>query len=158
MTAAGSGHDVLIGQAGDTTLTDTGSGHNILIGAGAGGNTIIGSGNDILLSGTTIYDSDASANLQALDSILAEWFSSDSYAHRINKIIRGVGPGHQYKFNSHTIHTDGNASTLSEKTSPFLPQKLTKSRSPVPRPSNNWFLVSPGDHVTKKATETRTTI
>ncbi len=57
LTAAGSGKDVLIGEAADTTLTDTGTGRNILIGGGAGGDTLVGNGNDILVSGTTVYDS-----------------------------------------------------------------------------------------------------
>ena len=37
LTAAGSGNNVLIGEAADTTLTDTGSGRNILIGGGRRG-------------------------------------------------------------------------------------------------------------------------
>ena len=43
--------------------------------------------------GTTIYDSDTSAQITALDAILAGWTSSDSYATRINKIMSGVGSG-----------------------------------------------------------------
>ena len=79
LSATGSGNDVLIGGAGKDTLTDTGTGHNILIG-GAGVDTLTGNGNDILISGTTNYDSNTSANIAALDAILAEWSSSDSYS------------------------------------------------------------------------------
>jgi hypothetical protein len=43
--------------------------------------------------GTTIYESDTSTHITALDAILAEWTSSDSYATRINKIMSGVGSG-----------------------------------------------------------------
>ena len=93
LTAAGSGNDVLIGEAADTTLTDTGTGRNILIAGGAGGDTLVGNGNDILVSGTTEYDSNNPANIAALDAILAEWASSDSYAKRIKKIKMGVRRG-----------------------------------------------------------------
>ena len=92
LTALGSGNDVLIGGAGKDTLSDTGTGDNILIG-GAGVDTLTGNGHDILISGTTSYDSNTGANIAALDAILAEWSSSDSYATRINKIMSGVGPG-----------------------------------------------------------------
>ena len=59
LTAAGSGNDILIGDAGRDTLIDSGTGHNILIGAGSGGNTVTGNGNDILVGGTTVYDSNS---------------------------------------------------------------------------------------------------
>ena len=90
LSATGSGNDVLIGGSGKNTLSDTGTGYNILIG-GAGVDTITGNGNDILISGTTNYDSNTSANIAALDAILAEWSSSDSYSLRISKIMNGVG-------------------------------------------------------------------
>ena len=77
LTAAGSGNDILIGYASHDTLTDSGSGRNILIGAGAGGDDLTGNGNDILVSGTTNYDSDTPASIAALDAILAEWTSTD---------------------------------------------------------------------------------
>ena len=77
LTATGSGNSILIGQAGDTTLTNTGTGRNILIGGGPGGDTLVGNGNDILVSGTTIYDSYNATNIDALDAILAVWTSSD---------------------------------------------------------------------------------
>ncbi len=92
LTATGSGKDVLIGDAADTTLTDSGTGRNILIGAGAGGDNLVGGGNDILVSGTTVYDSDTKTHLAALEAILAEWSSSNSYTARINRIKHGVGP------------------------------------------------------------------
>ena len=144
LSATGSGNDILIGYAGHVTLTDSGSGHNILIGAGVGGDTLTGKGNDILVSGTTNYDSDTIANLAALDTVLAEWTSNASYAKRIQTITKGVGKRHIYAFNSHTIRTDTNANTLSD----------TNAR----RQGNNWFLVSRQDSVTKNRKETRTII
>ncbi len=113
LSATGSGNDVLIGGAGKNTLTDTGTGSNILIG-GPGADTITGNGNDILISGTTNYDSNTSANIAALDAILAEWSSSDSYSLRISMIMSGVGPDGMYALNSSTCQTDGVANTVSD--------------------------------------------
>ena len=132
---------------------------------------MVGNGNDILVSGTTVYDSETSANLAALDAILAEWSSSSSYAVRINKIKHGVGPGHHDAFNGLTIHTDSNANTLSDRTT-FLLQTDSKSNAPKhprtklpthpissPQPqSNNWFIVSHHDQVTRRPNETETII
>ena len=53
VAAAASGNNILIGNGAADTLTDNGTGHNILIGGGAGGDTLTGNGNDILVSGTT---------------------------------------------------------------------------------------------------------
>ena len=120
LTATGSGNDILIGEAADTMLTDTGSGRNILIGGGAGGDRFVGGGNDILVSGTTEYDNENGANLTALDAILAEWASSDSYTVRIRTIKLGVrrqGFRRSDAFNAHTIQPDATANTLSDRNS-----------------------------------------
>ena len=95
LTAAGSGNDILIGDAGHDTLVDSGTGHNILIGAGAGGNTVTGNGNDILIGGTTNFDSNTPGNIVALDTILAEWTSNTSYPKRITAIEKGIGFRHR---------------------------------------------------------------
>ena len=171
LTATGSGNCVLIGEASDTTLTDTGTGRNILIGGGAGGDTLVGNGNDILVSGTTEYDSDTSADLTALDAILAEWSSSNSYAMRVSKIRRGVRPNHHDAFNGSTIHIDNEANTLSDRRILLLQTEnnavaLAHSNlsfphrpNPIPRSqSNNWFVASRHDHVTRRSNETLTII
>jgi Ca2+-binding RTX toxin-like protein len=142
LSATGSGKDVLIGGSGKATLTDSGTGYNILIG-GPGVDTITGNGNDILISGTTSYDSNTSANLAALDAILAEWSSSDSYSLRISKIMEGVGPGGRDALNSSTCQSDGVANTVSDGPS---------------GPQNNWFIVNAKDKVTKKSNETETIV
>ena len=142
LSATGSGNDVLIGGSGKDTLTDTGTGYNILIG-GAGVDTITGNGNDILISGTTNYDSNTSANIAALDAILAEWSSSDSYSMRISKIMSGVGPGGTDALNSSTCQSDGVANTVSDGASST---------------QNNWFIVNSKDKVTKQSNETETTV
>jgi Ca2+-binding RTX toxin-like protein len=138
LSATGSGNNVLIGGPGRDTLTDTGAGYNILIG-GAGVDTLTGNGNDILISGTTNYDSNASANIAALDAILAEWSSSDTYALRISKTMSGVGPGNSATLNSSTCQSDGKANTVSDGAAPS---------------ENNWFIVDSKDVVTKKSNET----
>ncbi len=176
LTVTGSGNNILIGEAADTTLTDTGTSRNILIGGGAGGDTIVGSGNDLLVSGSTEYDSDSSVHQKALEAILAEWTSGDAYLRRITKISHGVGPDHRDAFNRHTIHTDSNINTLSERNVLSL---LTDSNAealagpnvrlaihdipiqltPNPlAPSFNWFIVSIRDHVTRKPNEVKTVI
>jgi len=174
LTAAGSGKDILIGEAADTTLTDTGTGRNILIGGGPGGDTFVGGGNDILVSGTTQYDSNTGPNIAALDAILAEWSSSASYTNRIKKIelgVKGHPPHRSDAFNAHTIQTDSNANTLSDRNVVLLQtasnanarSDLSHSRPfrPIPIPvrqSNNWFVVSSHDHVTRRSNETKTII
>jgi hypothetical protein len=102
--------------AGDR-LPDSGSGMNILIGRGAGGDTLTGGGNNILVSGTTIDDGDTSANIAALDAILAEWASSNSYVPRIGKISAGVGTGDADALNSGTVAQDAKANTLQDSSS-----------------------------------------
>ncbi|MGA2703380.1 MAG: MBG domain-containing protein, partial [Isosphaeraceae bacterium] len=143
LSATGSGNDVLIGGSGKDTLTDRGTGHNILIG-GPGVDTLTGNGNDILISGTTNYDSNTSANIAALDAILAEWSSNDSYSLRISKIMRGVGPtGFTDALNSSTCQSDGVANTVSDGASTT---------------QNNWFIVNSKDKVTKQGNETQTIV
>ena len=142
LSATGSGNDVLIGGSGKDTLTDTGTGYNILIG-GPGVDALTGNGNDILISGTTSYDSNTSANIAALDAILAEWSSSDSYSLRISKIMNGLGTGGTDALNSSTCQSDGVANTVSDGASTT---------------QNNWFIVNSKDKVTKKSNETETIV
>ena len=150
LTATGSGDNILIGEAADTTLTDTSTGRGILIGAGAGGDTLVGNRSDILVSGTTLYDSNTPANQAALDAILGEWASSDSYATRIRLITRGVrrtpgfGPPGIKRFrfidafNRSTIQTDSSANTLRDGSARAVPdhQRRRCSRGPERQASN----------------------
>jgi hypothetical protein len=139
LTAAGSGDAILIGDGGGDKLTDSGRGMNILIGGGAGGDTLTGNGNDILVSGTTRYDADTAANIAALDAILAEWTSSDSYFARFGKIFAGVGAGGAYALNSNTVTQDARANTLQDGSSQAQ--------------NYNFFLGWSNDVVKKKASE-----
>jgi hypothetical protein len=144
LSAAGTGDDILIGNGAGDTLTDSGSGLNVLIGGGAGGDTLTGDGNDILVSGTTTYDGDNSANIAALDAILAEWTSSDSYTMRIAKIFAGVGAGGADALNGSTVTQDSKANTL-------------RDGSAQPQ-NNNWFVDWSNDTVKKKASEVETVL
>jgi hypothetical protein len=142
LSATGSGNSVLIGGSGKTTLTDTSTGANILIG-GPGADTLTGNGNDILISGTTNYDSNTPQNIAALDAILAEWSSSDSYSLRISKIMSGVGAGGADALNTTTCQSDGVANTVSDGASGA---------------QNNWFIVNSKDKVRKLGSERETIV
>jgi hypothetical protein len=87
--------NILIGGAGADVIQG-GSGRSILIG-GAGADQVTGgSADDIVIGGTVTYSNQG--NFAALEAILAEWQSADSYLTRINKIKNvGVGPMNQYK-------------------------------------------------------------
>jgi hypothetical protein len=93
-TLTGQGGNIFIGGAAINTLTDTyagsaASGRSLLIGGTGSSNLTAGSAGDILIAGTTRYDS----NYAALMSILAEWQSNDSYATRFHDINTGTGGG-----------------------------------------------------------------
>ncbi len=105
--------NILIGGIAANTITG-GDGKNILIG-GAGEASVTGnSGNDILIGGITNYDSSSLANDIALESIMTEWQSSDSYSTRIAKIKMGVGSGSVDKLVwGSTVSDNGFANTLS---------------------------------------------
>jgi hypothetical protein len=102
--------NILVGGTGADTI-DGGTGRSLLIGGGGadhvtGGST---SGGDILIGGTTSYDSGTSADKTALTAILAEWQSTDSYGTRFTKIDDGTIPG-GYSLNyDTTVQGDGDA-------------------------------------------------
>jgi hypothetical protein len=144
LKALGTGNTILIGGPGTDTLTAFGAGQDLLIGGG-GADTIKGNGQDILISGTTSYGSNTSANLAALEAILAEWASSDLYATKISKLSSGITVGSKtYILNATTVRSDGVANTLSDGTAAT---------------QNNWFIVNSKDNDSnRKANETVTTI
>ena len=78
---AGGGNSILIGGAGDDVLLG-GAGRDILLG-GAGADLLGGNGeDDILVAGTTHFDS----SLAALVLIQSEWTSSRSFADRVTNL------------------------------------------------------------------------
>ncbi len=101
--------NILIGGAGPNTIVG-GSGRSILIG-GKGKDTVTGnSGGDILIAGYTNFDSSSLANDLALESILAEWQSANSYATRISHIKNGGGLNGSNKFDwGVTVHDNSTA-------------------------------------------------
>ena len=84
------GNDVLVGGAGNDSLTGSVNGRNILIG-GIGADVLRGgSGQDILIGGTTVYDTDVAS----LRSLMAEWKRTDqNYQQRINHLIGATSGG-----------------------------------------------------------------
>ena len=105
---AGSAGAVLVGGDGNDVAFGGGS-RQILIG-GAGQDLLYGgSGDDILIAGTTDFDLPTAANFAALDSVLAEWNSSRSYAVRVAN-LSGTGTGTRLNgrafLNATTVHDD----------------------------------------------------
>jgi hypothetical protein len=94
---------VLVGGSAGSWLYG-GSARNLLIaGPGGSGELRAGSAGDILIGGTTNYDS----NTTALAYLMAEWDSSDGYATRINKISKGGGLNGSYLLNGTTVSDNG---------------------------------------------------
>lgn len=89
--------NILVAGSGVNTITG-GSGRSLLIG-GKGASAITGGsggsagGGDILIAGSTSYDTMTTANESALMAILAEWQSADSLATRFTDIDTGSGGG-----------------------------------------------------------------
>jgi hypothetical protein len=80
----------------------------LLIGGGGADMLYAGSGGDILIGGTTDYDT----NLAALNAIMAEWSRTDlSYDQRITQ-LDGSMPGGlngAYVLSAATVHDDGDS-------------------------------------------------
>jgi hypothetical protein len=119
------GNDHLYGQAGNDTLIG-GLGNNILVGgdgndklvARFGRNILIGgngkdklygnAGDDILIAGATAHDEDDAA----LQAILDEWISGNSYDDRVDNIRNGGGANGAFVFDDTTVLDDGAADIL----------------------------------------------
>jgi Ca2+-binding RTX toxin-like protein len=98
----GTGNNILVGGDGSDSIFAR-SGLNILIG-GNGADKIIGNaGDDILIAGSTGYDE----NDVALQAILAEWTSGNTYETRVNNIRGGGGANGAFVFSSATVFNDG---------------------------------------------------
>jgi Ca2+-binding RTX toxin-like protein len=121
----GVGNDRVYGQAGNDTLIG-GVGNNILVGGdgndkiiakfgrniligGLGSDQLFGNANDdILIAGSTSHDEDDAA----LQALLNEWASSDSYDTRRNAIQNGGGANGTVLLNSDNVFDDGTIDTL----------------------------------------------
>ena len=111
LTGDGSGN-ILIGGTGADTITG-GNGASILIGDKGADTVAGGSGNDIIIGGYTNDDASSLANDLALEKILAEWQSGNSFATRVANIKNGLGltGGNKLVWGS-TVHDDLVASVL----------------------------------------------
>jgi Ca2+-binding RTX toxin-like protein len=111
----GGGDAILIGGAGNDVLYG-GLGHNLMIG-GTGANRIAGgNAGDILIAGSTDYDTD----LDALARIMAEWTSPASYADRVRHLLFGGGLNGTTVLNASTVHADGTADSMHGGSGPDL--------------------------------------
>jgi Ca2+-binding RTX toxin-like protein len=97
--------NILIGGPGANTITG-GSGRSILIADKGTGTVTGGSADDIVIGGYTSYDSSSTANDLALEAILGEWQSRDSYTTRISKIKAGLTGGYKLVWGK-TVHDNG---------------------------------------------------
>ncbi len=103
---------VLLGGAGADVISG-GSGQSILIGEEGKDVITAGSGGAILIGGVANYDGDTLANDMALESILAEWQSAQSYKTRVTDILNGGGlNGTNRLVWKVTVHDDLSANKL----------------------------------------------
>jgi uncharacterized repeat protein (TIGR01451 family) len=101
------GSDIGVGGDGNDKLFG-GSGRDVLIG-GDGLDTLFGEAHDdILVAGPTLHDEDD----EALQAILAEWTSSNSYTTRVNNIRSGGGQNGVFTLDDTTVIDDGVKDTL----------------------------------------------
>ncbi|MBY0588876.1 fibronectin type III domain-containing protein, partial [bacterium] len=166
-TQGGEGADVIFGQAGDDTIEDK-FGLDILLGGdgadrivdggegailigGAGADTLIGSpSHDILITDSTIFDNDLSAN--ALKRIASQWFGardsegrlSDSplntaYTDTVRKLLGELTTGTNYPYflNSSTVINEFGSIDIVEGD----PSNIPTSKG------NDWFFVLDPDVV-----------
>jgi hypothetical protein len=101
------GYNILVGNGGN--LLTGGNGRRNLLIAGASASTLIGGdGEDILIAGTTDYDTNAAALL----GIMGVWTGPGAYADRGASLM---DPGYQFSLNSGTVHSNGGGNTLTGK-------------------------------------------
>ena len=101
------GNDIGVGGDGNDKLIGS-SGRDVLIG-GDGLDALFGDGHDdILVAGPTIYDEDD----EALQAILAEWTSANSYTTRVNNIRNGGGANGAFVLDDTTVIDDSLKDTL----------------------------------------------
>jgi hypothetical protein len=100
--AGSSANNIVVGGTGKDVLTG-GTGRDILIGEGGSDTLNAGSAGDVLIGGITTFD----ANLAALEALLVEWQSNDSYQTRVQDLFGNgpAGPGGP-QLNAATIIND----------------------------------------------------
>jgi hypothetical protein len=140
-------NNVLTGGGGQNTLYG-GRGRDLLI-AGLGASLLhAGSGDDILIGGRTDYDLTSGVmtydqKLAALEAVMAEWGSADSYTTRVHDLRTGGGSNGSSLLNTSTVHDNGQVDTLTGTTGSAV----------------DWFLAGLTDVLkNKRSGEVRTTI
>jgi PKD repeat protein len=103
----GGGTSILVGGP-NSDLLIGGLGRSILIGGG-GSDVLDARGEAVLIAGSTDYDN----NLAALDAVMAEWASGDSYQTRESDLLGPSAGGSsgglngRFYLNATTVHDDG---------------------------------------------------
>ena len=105
----GNGDDVLIGGSMNDSLIGS-AGRDLFIG-GAGADTLentlsgTGGGDDILIGGT----SSLSNNVAALNAVMAEWSSANSFVSRVFNLFNGGGANGAIVLNNLTVQNDSSS-------------------------------------------------
>jgi hypothetical protein len=103
-------YNVLIGNGGNFLTGGTGR-RNLLV-AGPTASTLIGGDDDdILIAGTTDYDTSDQWQ-QAFMAIMNEWTQATDYATRADHLMNGGGLNDPYLLNAATVHSNGGGNTL----------------------------------------------
>jgi hypothetical protein len=110
-------NNVLTGGAGKSNTLYGGLGRDLLIAGLAASTLNAGSADDILMGGRTDYDLSSTTmtddrKLTALEAIMAEWSSTDSYTTRVNDLLNGGDLNGTYRLNTSTVHDNGQVDTL----------------------------------------------
>jgi parallel beta-helix repeat protein len=114
--AGSTANNVVIGGGGTNQITG-GLGRDLLIAGPGASKLYAGSAGAILIGGSTDYDLTSTAmtydkKLAALEAIMTEWGSVDSYTTRVNDLTNGGGLNRSYLLNTSTVHDNGQADTL----------------------------------------------
>jgi autotransporter-associated beta strand protein len=103
-------YNVLIGNGGNV-LTGGNGRRNLLV-AGSTASTLIGGNDDdILIAGTTDYDTSDQWQA-AFTAIMNEWTQMTDYATRVDHLMNGGGLNGPYLLNAATVHSNGGGNTL----------------------------------------------
>ena len=129
-------NNVLSGNGANEVLTG-GQGRDLLIGGTGAATLNAGVGDDLLIGGWTNYDIGSAGmtydqKLAALDAVMAEWGSSDSYATRVNNLNKVGG---YLNTTVHDNYANGNA----------VADVLNGNKT-----ANDWFFAGINDSVNGK--------
>jgi hypothetical protein len=102
------GYNILVGSGGNVFVGGSGR-RNLLIAGAAAGALIGGSDQNILIAGTTDYDT----NPAALQDIMGVWTGPGSYADRVNRLVDD--PTYAFSLNPGTVLSNGGGNTLTGK-------------------------------------------